>query len=171
MTAGGQFWIDTTNMSETKHHLRHISLTQPKPELLNNILRFLLRPILIINGRFASPEIHVGGRYPLAPLEQLPKPIEQEENRHANVSCDEVRDVPISVREDLPAVREDDKGEHDQSGPCEVGLADTSEWQVGAVDALCFTGFLPLDRGDADADPGEEVCDGCDVEEPVEDCD
>jgi len=67
-----------------------VQSTQPKPELLNEVLRNLLRPDLIIYRSLASPQINILRVVPLGPLEDLPECKCQEEERYTNVCRDEI---------------------------------------------------------------------------------
>lgn len=119
-----------------------------------------------IQRRLAAENIRLSRINPLSPLEELPEHVQQEINRDPDVRRDEV--VDVERPEDVEAIEQDDDAEEDQGGPGNIGLEGRAEDQSVAVDALGFEGFVELDVGDADADPGEEAGDSGEVLEPFE---
>jgi len=118
------------------------TLAKPEPELLDEVLRNLLRPNLIINGGLSTPDIGLGWLYPFGSLEDLPEDEKDEKDRNANIARfevlanvssirywrdlrdDEVGDSPIACSKHLPTIEEDDEGEHDQRSPSKIGLTE-----------------------------------------------
>ena len=56
----------------------------------------------------------------------------------------------------------------DESIPCSKRLKGRRKWQRLAIDSLSFHAGVEPNVGIADANPGDETCDGRHVGEPVE---
>ena len=129
-------------------------------------------PHLGVQSSLAAPDIRLGRVDELGALKHLPEDVEQEEDGHADVGGEEggkLSRPPWGDGEDLEAVEEDDEDEVDEGDPGTVRLEPALEDQRVAVDALGDECLAELDERDADAAPGEEVGNGHQVLEPVED--
>jgi hypothetical protein len=150
-----------------------VDLTQPEPELLEDVPGDLFGPNLSIKGCFSTPDVGVGWLDKLGALEYLPERVEQEENGHTNVSSEEISELtgsPLAgMGEDSKAVEEDDQTKVDQGEPSKVWLIRRPEHQSLAINTLRNESLAELDVGNANAAPGEELGNGGEVLEPQKD--
>ncbi len=105
---------------------------------------------------------------PTGTLEYFPKDEEEEVNRDANVSSDEI--VYHPWLKNIKTIKDDDYREKGKRENCGVGLKWRFEDEGVAVYALRFEREIKVDIRDAYADPGEEIGNRSQVLEPLEDC-
>lgn len=145
------------------------ALCDPEPNPLQHIPRDSLRPLRIrrIQRVLAGEDVGLLGTQPLGPLEDLPKGIEGEVDWDPHVRRDERIDVKGT--EDVEAVEKGDHGEENEGEPRRVRLEGGAEDEGAAIHTLGLEGGVEFDVGDGDGHPGEEIGDGDEVLEPLED--
>lgn len=143
------------------------SLCDPEPDPLHHIPRHPRRPILRIQCVLTRENVRLFRLQPLGPLENLPEDEQGKIDRNPHVSRHER--IHIERPEDVEAVEDCDDGEEDEGEPCRVRLERGSEDQGASIDILGFKSSVEFDVGDRDGHPGEEVRDGGEVLEPLED--
>jgi len=129
----------------------------------------LFRPDLSVQSSLSTPDICLSWVDKLCLLEDTPESPETEVNGDSNVSGDEVVLGPVSMREYLPAVEENDHGEENKRAPCSVWLELALEDEVVTIDALSNHGLAEAEVGNTDGAPCEQLRNGGQVDEPVED--
>jgi len=122
----------------------------------------------------AGPNVGLGWTDKLGTLKDLPEQVEDEEDGDVDVGSEEVLVVKVPfltgwVDEDGESVEDDDDGEEDESKPGSIWLEAGPEDQSVAVNTLGNESFAEANVGKADGDPGEELSNGDNVLEPVED--
>lgn len=131
-------------------------------------------PVLLITIKdiFASEKISLEGLNTLGLLDELISEEQNQVQRNAQVSSDEVLVVEVAV---LLVVGEGGKvlGKGNETAPeeREVRAPDAQGCGVGQLlggNALSLTGAAEVDVGDEDGDPGEETEDGSKVNEVTE---
>lgn len=105
---------------------------------------------------------------PPGTLENFPKKKEGEVNRDANVSSDEIIYHPWL--KNIKSVKDDNYQEEGKSENCRVGLKWRFEDEGVAVYALRFEREIKMDVRNAYTNPGEEIGNGSQVLEPLENC-
>jgi len=150
-----------------EQRLRHLS--NPEPDLLKEVSGVLLRPDLSIHGSLARPDISLGRLDEGFTLEHLPEEIEDDVDGDTDVSSDEVIDAPVTLGEDCEPVEQQDHAEVGQGDVCSPRLPLALHDEAVAVDTLGDQCLAELDVCDQDVDPGDEVGNGAQVLEPVED--
>lgn len=144
-------------------------LRNPSPDLAEYSRRDSFRPDLRIQRRLATPNVRLRGLDKRRAFEDAPEHVEGNVDGDSDVGGNEVADGPVAAREDGESVEEDDDDEVGERRVRRVWLPWAAEDHAVPVDALCDQRLAELDVGDQDADPGEEVGDGGQVLEPVED--
>jgi len=153
-------------------HYHHLG--KPEPELLKDVSWELLWPlsILCVQSGFTSSNVCIDRADPTCSLEDLPEPVEHEEDWYADIGGKEVSYTPMRMvftNEHIKSVEDDDQGKVDQSKPCGIWLEATLEDKSVSVNTLCLECLVELEICDTDRAPGEERSDGGQVLEPVED--
>lgn len=113
-------------------------------------------------------EIYLRGWNPTGALEKFPKYEEREVNRDANVRGDEI--VYNPWLKNMEAIKDDDYREKGKRENCGIGLKWRFEDEGVAVYALRFEREIEVNIRDAYANPSEEIGNGSQVLEPLEDC-
>ena len=144
-------------------------LCNPEPNPLQYIPGNPRWPMCIrsIHRCLASKNVRLCWSDEARSLEDFPEYKQQQVDRNPNVRGYEIIDGPGF--EDIETVEDGDYGEEEEGEVCGEGLEGRFENQSVAVDALSFQSLVELDVGDRDAHPGEEVGDGGQVLEPLED--
>lgn len=149
--------------------MRSSTLCNPEPYPLQEVPWESLRPVLVIDGSLASPDIGSLGIHHLTALKDLPEQIQDNKDRDTNIRRDEVCSVEVPSSKDVKSIENDDNQEEDQRYIRLIRL----EWSMERH--ICFSDTLSLERsaesngGQANADPSEQVGDGRQMQEPVED--
>lgn len=113
-------------------------------------------------------EICLRGWNPTGTLENFPKEEEEQVNRDANVSSDEI--VYHPWLKNIKTIKNDNYREKCKRENCGIGLKWRFEDESVAIYALRFERKIEVDIRDAYANPGEEIGNGSQVLEPQEDC-
>jgi len=129
----------------------------------------LFRPDLSVQSSLSTPDISLSWVDKLGLLEDTPEAPQTEVNGNSNISSDEVILGPVAVGENLPAVKENDHGKENKRAPCSVWLELALEDEVVTVDALGDHGLAEAKVGDTDGAPCEQLRNGGQIDEPVED--
>jgi hypothetical protein len=154
-------------------HQRHKQqlhrLCNPEPDLLKEVSGNLLWPNLSIHGCLSRPDVGLGGLDKGFALKDLPEEVEDNVDGDTDVSGDEVIDAPLALGEDCKSVEEQDHAEVGQGDVCGPWLPLALHDEAVAVNTLGDQCLAELDVCDQDVNPGDQVGNGAQVLEPVED--
>jgi hypothetical protein len=116
-----------------------VKLSNPEPDLLEEVTRNFFRPDLIINCTFAAPDIGLHGTDEAWSLPDFPDDIEAEEYRNVDVGNEKVLSVE-GRNECGEAVEDDNDAEVAEREPGRVWLEARFEDQGVAVNVLGYQG-------------------------------
>ena len=142
-------------------------LCNPEPYPLKYVPWFWIWPNRCIQSCFPGEDVRFGRIDHLGALDNLPEDEEGKINWDADVGSNEIIAGPGF--EDVEAVENDDHGEEGQRKISCVGLEGRLEYESVAIDSLRLEGFMELDVSNANAHPREQIGDGGQVLEPLED--